>query len=130
MWHFSCRSSLFVIALLLVALTASAQTPGPDGLWWSSDLVTHLAQTGWEPPYFKGTVRSYPDGYHYGLALRALDRPTGTITVGDTEYRTSPALIEAGREIFNGYHFGTHLYWDFRRAIDWSTGTPVVKAVE
>jgi len=115
-------------ALAAAALTLPgspvAQNPGTgtDGLWWSADLVRHLDETGWEPPYFDGTIRTQPDGYHLGLALRALDSPTTTVAVGDAVYRTSPQLVEAGREIFRNYHFGTHQYWEFRRAIDWATG--------
>ncbi|MFQ5700233.1 MAG: hypothetical protein ACE5HU_00125 [Acidobacteriota bacterium] len=48
--------------------------------------------------------------------------PTDTITIGGFTYRTSPALIAAGREIFRNHDFGSHLFWDFRRAIDYSTG--------
>jgi hypothetical protein len=93
-----------------------------DRLWWSGDLVAHLKAQRWEPPYFRDTVRAYPDGHHAGLAAAALKHPTTSLTLGGFTYRTSRPLIEAGREIFRTYHFGTHQFWDFRRAIDWSSG--------
>lgn len=116
------------LVLLLSAGTARPQTGIPlrqtdDGeLWFSSDLVAWLKTRGWEPPYFQGTVRAFPPDYHLDLARKALSQPSGTITIGGFDYRTSPALIEAGREAFRDYHFGTHLFWDFRRAIDYSSG--------
>jgi mono/diheme cytochrome c family protein len=81
-----------------------------------------LKASGWEPSYFEGTVRTFPDGHHLELARRALAQPTTMLTVGGFDYRTSPGLIAAGREIFRNYHFGSHLYWDFRRVIDHATG--------
>jgi len=88
----------------------------------SWELMRDLKAGGWEPPFFDGTVRTLPDGYHLDLARQALGHPTESVTVGGFVYRTSPELIAAGREIFRNYHFGSHLYWSFRRAIDHATG--------
>jgi hypothetical protein len=111
-----------LLASAAALLGSSAQEEPEDQRYWSADLIGSLRERGWEPPYFEGTVRSFPDGYHLDLAKRALREATTPVTVGRYTYRTSPALIGAGREIFRTYHFGTQRIWDFRRAIDWSTG--------
>jgi hypothetical protein len=103
-------------------LATTDRLPDEDHPWWSGDLVEALKKSGWEPRYFNGTIRTYPDGYHLDLARKALSQPSTSITVGRTTYRTSPALVAAGREIFHTYHFGTQRFWDFRRAIDYATG--------
>lgn len=103
-------------------LALTDRLPDDDHLWWSGDLVEALKKSGWEPRYFDGTIRILPEGHHLDLARRALKEPAETITVGRFTYRTSPALVAAGREIFHTYHFGTNRFWDFRRAIDYATG--------
>lgn len=102
------------------ASTAAAQDD-PARVWWSGALMEDLEARRWEPPFFKGTVRTYPEGTHLRLALKALAEPTVTVTVGDMSYRTSTALAAAGKEIFHNYHYGTHELWRLRRAIEWST---------
>jgi len=117
------RIALFVLTAL--AMTACATERAPEraaSLPQSWELMRDLKAGGWEPPFFEGTVRTFPDGYHLDLARRALAHPTTSITVGGFDYRTSPELIAAGQEIFRTYHFGSHLYWDFRRTIDHATG--------
>ncbi len=148
MWRFSCLSEAprradasrarrnrrrcarwAVPALTILGLAASlsdvevaARAAGSvTERWWSADLVSSLKQRGWEPPYFAGTVVAHPDGYHLDLARRAQASPTRNVTIGGFTYRTSDALVAAGREIFQTYDFGTHLFWDFRRAIDFAT---------
>ena len=116
-------AAIAVTASMLPLLPVGAErAAGAQEPWWSGDLVEHLKSTGWEPPYFKETVPSYPEGHHLEMARRALESPTQSISIGGFIYRTSPALIAAGREIFQHYHFGTHRYWEFRRAIDYATG--------
>jgi len=102
-------------------LAKSDRLPGDDHKWWSGDLVEALRKSGWEPRYFDGTIHVVQEGYHLELALKALSQPASGLTVGSFTYRTSPALIAAGREIFRTYHFGTNRFWDFRRAIDYAT---------
>lgn len=117
--------TLVALALMALAGCATDKPPAPSkatALPQSWELMRDLKASGWEPPYFDGTVRTFPDGYHLDLARRALGSPTQSVTVGGFVYRTSPELIAAGREIFRTYHFGSHLYWDFRRAIDHATG--------
>src|SRR4030095_8574585 len=70
---------------------------------WSAELMEELEARGWEPPYFKGTVRMYPQDYHLSLARKALSMPAERDTLGRMAYRTSPALVAAGREIFHNY---------------------------
>lgn len=108
-------------AVVLAGAVPSA-SPDPERLPTSADLAAGLKARGWEPPYFRGTIRIWPEGHHLGMARRALAAPAETISVGGFAYRTSPALVAAGREIFRNYHFGTQKYWEFRRAIDFSTG--------
>ncbi len=105
-----------------VAAGGGSEDPAAPDLLWTADLVAHLKEEGWEPPWFEGTVRTFPEDHHLAMARAALEDPATTVAIGPTRYRTSPALVLAGREIFRNYHFGTHLYWDFRRAIDHSTG--------
>jgi hypothetical protein len=102
-------------------LAKSDRLPGDDHKWWSGDLVESLRKSGWEPRYFDGTIHVLPEGYHLDLARKALREPATNLAVGHFTYRTSPALVEAGREIFHTYHFGTNRFWDFRRAIDYAT---------
>jgi len=103
-------------------LAVSDRLPGDDHTWWSGDLVEALKRSGWEPRYFDGTVPIVRDGYHLDLARKALAAPSTRVVVGRFTYRTSPALVAAGREVFHTYHFGTNRFWDFRRAIDYATG--------
>ncbi len=106
----------------LAACTLEREPERSESLPQSWELMRDLKASGWEPPYFEGTVRTFPDGHHLDLARRALAHPTESLTVGGFAYRTSPELIAAGREIWRNYHYGSHLYWDFRRAIDHATG--------
>lgn len=117
------RAISALCAFLAVASCTLERAPeDTKALPASWELMRDLEESGWEPPYFEGTVRTFPDGYHLDLARAALRQPATTITVGGFDYRTSPALIDAGREIWRNYHYGSHLYWDFRRAIDHATG--------
>lgn len=125
----SCSRSEPAIALCALLALGPAGLSGcssgeaasePAGVRWSGDLMQELEARGWEPPHFKGTVRSFPEDYHLRLARRALEQPAETIAVGGMQYRTSAALVSAGREIFRHYHFGTYRQWSLRRAIEWA----------
>lgn len=115
------------LALGAAALAGCAPPPAagsgePAGVVWSGDLMQDLEARGWEPPYFAGTVRTFPEGFHLAMARKALAEPAETIAVGGATYRTSPPLVEAGREIFRHYHYGTHRTWRLLRAVEWSAG--------
>ena len=138
MWRFSWHSeratrrsvggrlaaaSVVALATWLAFLSGGApHSADSQEPMWSSELIERLKSTGWEPPYFAGTVTAFPEGHYLEVARRALEAPTESVTIGAFTYRTSPPLVAAGREIFQNYHFGTHKYWEFRRAIDYATG--------